>query len=257
MLSRVANQQSWLYKSICSEYRSAAKVAKRAVRSEKRQHVAALVADAERADAVHDIRRCYSIIKRLAPKPRMPMLTARNPAAGDPCFDDEEDQQVRTEALCSIFDAKEMPVDDVGGPQEIIDAPDEDLIGQYDANAVTQALERPPNFKSAPVLKWTDPVTSQAPRQDPEGAAVELWKLSTEITGVPLLGVFQAAQAHRRAPQRFKDGETVSLRKPKGDGSNAKDHYRTINLIGHAGKAFTNVTIMPELRQTSSKLSST
>eukprot|EP00959_Pyramimonas_sp_CCMP1952_P323791 6776587-Pyramimonas_sp.AAC.1 len=93
MLSRVINQQSWLQKSIVSEFCRAAKIAKRAVRSEKRQHVAALVADAERADAVHDIRRCYSIIKRLAPKPTMPTLTVRNPATGDPRFGDEEDQQ--------------------------------------------------------------------------------------------------------------------------------------------------------------------
>eukprot|EP00959_Pyramimonas_sp_CCMP1952_P268353 5610951-Pyramimonas_sp.AAC.1 len=73
-------------------------------------------------------------------------------------------------------------MDDDGGPQDIIDAPDEDLIGQYDVNDVTQALERLPRFKSAPVLKWTDPVTSQAPRQDPEGAVADLWKLS--CTGV-------------------------------------------------------------------------
>ncbi|CAK0846574.1 unnamed protein product [Prorocentrum cordatum] len=184
----------------------------------------------------------------------MPMLVVRNPATGDPCFDDEEDQQVRTDALCSIFEATELPMADDGGPQEITDAPDEDLIGQYDANDATQALVGAPNFKSAPVLKWTDPATSQAPRQDPEGAAAELWKLSTEIVGDPLLGVFQAAQAYRRAPQGFRDGETVSLRKPKGDGLSAKDHYRTINLIGHAGKAFTNVTIMPESRQMSRKL---
>eukprot|EP00959_Pyramimonas_sp_CCMP1952_P166039 3470365-Pyramimonas_sp.AAC.1 len=45
-----------------------------------------------------------------------------------------------------------------------------------------------PTTISAPVLKWTDPVTSEAPRQDLEGAVAELWRLSADIVGHLLLG---------------------------------------------------------------------
>eukprot|EP00959_Pyramimonas_sp_CCMP1952_P003622 76438-Pyramimonas_sp.AAC.1 len=97
-----------------------------------------------------------------------------------------------------------------------------------------------PNMKSGPVLKWRDPDTYADPEQRPpsEGAVAELWKLALPMIQEPVLGVFRASQAFQHVPQRVKNGETVSLRKPKGDGTNARDHYRTINLIGHLGKGF-------------------
>eukprot|EP00959_Pyramimonas_sp_CCMP1952_P010444 218736-Pyramimonas_sp.AAC.1 len=78
------------------------------------------------------------------------MLTVRNPATGYPCFDDVEDQQVRTDALCDIFEATELPMQEDGGPQDIPVEPDEELVGQYEVDDVTEALSRLPNFKSAP-----------------------------------------------------------------------------------------------------------
>eukprot|EP00959_Pyramimonas_sp_CCMP1952_P275406 5756482-Pyramimonas_sp.AAC.1 len=60
-----------------------------------------------------------------------------------------------------------------------------------------------------------------------------------------------------QAAQIFKDGEIVSLRKPKGHGRNAMDHYRTINLIKQVGKAFADVVCMRELHPCAGRLSPT
>ncbi|CAK0838736.1 unnamed protein product [Prorocentrum cordatum] len=115
----------------------------------------------------------------------MPMLTVRSPATGYPRFDDDEDQQVRTVALCAIFAATELPMHEDGCPRDISEEPDVELVGQHDVDDITTALSRLPSLKSAPALKWT------------------------------------------------------------------------INLIGHVGKAFANVVIMPELRAMSGWLSAT
>eukprot|EP00959_Pyramimonas_sp_CCMP1952_P116273 2431032-Pyramimonas_sp.AAC.1 len=85
-----------------------------------------------------------------------------------------------------------------GGPRDIPEEPDVEIVGQCDVGDITMALSRPPNVKSATVLKWTDPLIPNGPRQDPEGAVAELWKLGGDLVGGPLLGVFQAAQAFRR-----------------------------------------------------------
>ncbi|CAK0838620.1 unnamed protein product [Prorocentrum cordatum] len=49
------------------------------------------------------------------------------------------------------------------------------------------------------------------------------------------------------------DGTLINMDKHGGDGKNARDHYRAINLINHIGKVFMNVTVMPSLRNLASK----
>ncbi|CAK0843448.1 unnamed protein product [Prorocentrum cordatum] len=111
-------------------------------------------------------------------------------------------------------------------------------------------------FEGSMIDMLIDTETDLPDQDTHDGSIIELWKLlATEATPA-LHGVFNACQALGHSVQRFKDGETVSLRKPKGDGKNAKDHYRTINLINHIGKVFMNVTVMPSLRGLASRFSS-
>ncbi|CAK0906493.1 unnamed protein product [Prorocentrum cordatum] len=110
---------SFLAKSLQSSFNQAHLAAKRAVRAEKRQRIARQVAEAENAEARQDIRRCFAIVKRLAPKPQLPVLTVQNPLTKELCMDDAEDLQVRTAALCDIFEADEIPMENPGGPSDL------------------------------------------------------------------------------------------------------------------------------------------
>ncbi|CAK0841470.1 unnamed protein product [Prorocentrum cordatum] len=76
---------SWLHKSL--RRLKVAKLAKRAVRAHRRQQKAELVDQAARADQRHDTWKNYAIIRRLAPKPTAPSMTAHNPETGMVCFD--------------------------------------------------------------------------------------------------------------------------------------------------------------------------
>ena len=46
-------------------------------------------------------------------------------------------------------------------------------------------------------------------------------------------------------PVQFKDGITALLRKPKGDGSNARDHYHTLSILDHLGKDVVKFMVKP------------
>eukprot|EP00959_Pyramimonas_sp_CCMP1952_P379107 7941056-Pyramimonas_sp.AAC.1 len=144
---------SWLYKSPCHQYSCAAKVAKKAVRSHKRQLTAELVTQAEVADRHQDTRQSYAIIRRLAPKPTLPTMTVFNPETGTVCFD-HEDMAVRAKALCSIFCADEVTPPLVPtSPLTDLDDPSTEITESSTARAIMKL----PNFKAAPTLKWCDP----------------------------------------------------------------------------------------------------
>eukprot|EP00959_Pyramimonas_sp_CCMP1952_P077164 1612804-Pyramimonas_sp.AAC.1 len=142
------------------------------------------------------------------------MVTVHNPESGFECFDDQEEMEVRARALGDIFGATVLPLNAPVDPQTD-PAPGAHRIGNYTAEDIGKAIDRMPNYKSAPVLKWSP---FQPPDDPPEGAVAEVWKLCRPVVLKPLHGVFHACQAYGRSAQRFKDGETVSLRKPKGDG---------------------------------------
>ncbi|CAK0793639.1 unnamed protein product, partial [Prorocentrum cordatum] len=78
--------------------------------------------------------------------------------------------------------------------------------------------------------------------------ARKAWKVAVDMSAAPLLRVSEAARALGKASQRFKDGETVLLRKPKGDGSSAKHDYRAISLIGLVGKSSARAAALDALR---------
>eukprot|EP00959_Pyramimonas_sp_CCMP1952_P229259 4793507-Pyramimonas_sp.AAC.1 len=198
-----------------------------------------------------DSRVCFQVLRKLAPRPAAPTVTVRNPATGNLCWSAEEEQEVRARALADIFQGALIAMDEPGGPQVTNDAVDDSRISPFTVAEVRKAFERLPNHKAGPVLKEHPPPAADNPRGASEGAVAEIWKLAlrSDALADAVTGAFQACQGSGRTAQRFKNGETVSLRKPKGDGSSARDHYRTINLIGHAGKAYTNVTCMPALKQ--------
>ncbi|CAK0834272.1 unnamed protein product, partial [Prorocentrum cordatum] len=239
----------------------AAKRAAKAVRAERRQRLASTAAEAEAADANMNLRELHSVTRRLAPKPAAPVITVTSPTTGGACMGAEEEIVVRGEVFCNIFGGTQINMDSPGGPIGIPPR-DDARIGTYTVDDVTRAIAKMPNYKSAPVLKLPSLVTTgdltatgTKPTFEADGSVIELWKLCAAETAPVLHGAFQACQALGHAAQRFKDVETVSLRKPKGDGKNAKDHYRTINLINHIGKVYMNVTAMPPLRNLASKLS--
>ncbi|CAK0793864.1 unnamed protein product, partial [Prorocentrum cordatum] len=250
---------SWLHKTLTSQYKHFMRLAKKAVRAFRRQRTAELVDQAEQADHHNDIRKGYAIIRRIAPKPTAPSMTVHNPATGTVCFDHEEDMEVRARALCTIFQAEDVTESAPRRPprhgMSVLDDPSEAITVE---NTI-EAVRKLPNHKAAPVLKWSDPgsALSPMPRPQSDGAVAEIWKLCLDYVAEPLTQVFQACHQLKQVAQRFKDGETVSLRKPKGDGRNAQDHYRTINLINHMGKAFINVACMGDLRKCAGRLSTT
>ncbi|CAK0879420.1 unnamed protein product [Prorocentrum cordatum] len=254
-MASMTNQESDSYAAMQAEFDTAYREAARAVRAERRQRLADAATEAEMADANQNLRKLHSVIRRLAPKPAAPTATVNNPESGGLCMDDAEEADVRVRALCSIFEGSMIDMATPGGPPGLLPR-DDTRIGSYTPDDVRKAILKMPNFKSAPVLKLIDTETDLPDQDTHDGSIIELWKLlATEATPA-LHGVFNACQALGHSVQRFKDGETVSLRKPKGDGKNAKDHYRTINLINHIGKVFMNVTVMPSLRGLASRFSS-
>ncbi|CAK0876112.1 unnamed protein product, partial [Prorocentrum cordatum] len=248
-MATIADPACTRFVDLQTQYDEAAKAAAKAVRSERRQRFAETAVEAEAADANMKLRKLHGVVRRLAPKPTAPVITVTSPTTATACMDAEEETRVRTKALCDIFDGILINMDKPGGPPGILPR-DDTRIGSYTIDDFAKAIAKMPNYKSAPVLKMAPDSTE--PR---DGSVIELWKLATAETAPVLREFFQASQALGHSAQRFKDGETASLRKPKGDGKNARDHYRTINLINHIGKVFMNVTVMPSLRNLASKLS--
>ena len=97
-------------------------------------------------------------------------------------------------------------------------------------------------MKAAPVLKWASPEERHVA---PEGAVAELWKICSEEIVPSLTQVVRAAGHRVGVPNQCKDGETVFLRKPKGDGSYALNHYRALNILAHIGKMIARLATAP------------
>ncbi|CAK0804963.1 unnamed protein product [Prorocentrum cordatum] len=222
----------------CAE---AAKRAAKAVRAERRQRSASTAEEAETADANMNLRKLHSVTRRLAPKPAAPVIAVANPTTGGACMGAEEETAVRAEGLCNIFDGTQINMDSPGGPIGILPR-DDARIGTCTVDDVTRAIAKMPNYKSAPALKLPPlgaagdlAATGAQSTFQADGSVIELWKLCAAETAPVLHGAFQACRALGHAAQRFKGGETVSLRKPKGDGKNAKGQCKAINLINHIG----------------------
>ncbi|CAK0898989.1 unnamed protein product, partial [Prorocentrum cordatum] len=127
---------------------------------------------------------------------------------------------------------------------------DDERIGPYDLADIKQSITDLTKYKGGSTLQWF-------PQAPPTGAIAETWKMALDKVAPPLLQIFNSSQALGAAPQRFKDGETAHLRKPKGDGKSAANDYRTISLINHIGKVFARVTTLEALRGVSRRISAT
>ncbi|CAK0910217.1 unnamed protein product, partial [Prorocentrum cordatum] len=246
-----------------SRFDEAASAAAEAVRAERRRHLAETAKEAEAAEAAMILRRLHAAVRRLAPKAVAPVVAAHNPATGGACQDAEEEVEVRARALSTSFDGTVIDMNSLGGPPCLLPR-DDNRIGTCGIDGITEAIRNMPNYKSAPVLKMPamrdlepalEPTTDRYVDQPSDGSVIEIWKLCVTETAPALQNVFHACRALGHSAQRSKGGETVSLRKQKGDGKCAKDHYRTINLINHIGKVYMNVTVMPELRGLAPRLS--
>eukprot|EP00959_Pyramimonas_sp_CCMP1952_P432462 9056134-Pyramimonas_sp.AAC.1 len=97
-----------------------------------------------------------------------------------------------------------------------------------------------PNHKAAPPV---DEAEGGHPR--PRGTVAELWKLAGTVILEPLQALVQGIGKCASIPIQFKDGVTAQLRKPKGDGTNARDHYRTLNILDHLGKGVSKFMVRP------------
>ncbi|CAK0843170.1 unnamed protein product, partial [Prorocentrum cordatum] len=248
-LAAIPDGARWMRAQFQLHFNEAAKLATAAIRSEKRQRTAALADEAERAAGQRNLRRLHTIVNKLAPKPAAPIMTVKDPNTGLPCFDAEDDQRVCILSTCDVCDGTAMRLDERplrAGRKER----DDDRIGSYGLAEVKESIIDLPNMKGGPMLQW--PM-----RGAPGGAVAESWKLAIDTLAPPLLQVVNAAQALGDAPQRFKDGETMQLRKPKGDGCTASTDYRTINLINHFGKAYARVTTLDAMREVAHKISPT
>ncbi|CAK0800187.1 unnamed protein product, partial [Prorocentrum cordatum] len=240
-LATIPDGARWVRAQFHLHFNEAAKLATAAIRSEKRQRAAALADEAERAAGQRNLRRLHTIVNKLAPKPAAPIMTAKDLHTGLPRFDAEDDQRVRIQSICDVCDGAAMSVDErslQAGRKER----DDDRISSYGLAEVKESTMDLPNLKRGLMLQW--PM-----RGPPGGAVAEPWKLASDTLAPPLLQVSNAAQALGDAPQRFKDGETMQLRKPKGDGCTASTGYRTISLINHVGKACAKVATLDAMRE--------
>eukprot|EP00959_Pyramimonas_sp_CCMP1952_P471706 9498843-Pyramimonas_sp.AAC.1 len=151
-----------------------------------------------------------------------------------PCMDLGHEMDVRTQALIQIFEGSELPLDErpplacqctVGENdklQHLIDITQE---------TVENAVGSSPNNKAAPGLRIAQ--ESEESGTFSVGAVAELWKLALPVVARPLTYLVAAVGSRLEIPTQCKDGEIVFLRKPKGDGSNAANHYRTLNILAH------------------------
>ena len=226
--------------------------AKRATRSERRQAVQNLADEATTAAKQRDMRQCFKLINKIAPKPSPAMVTV-NSKEGQPCMDAAAETIARKEALQDIFQAVEIDMQARPAMETTPEPPPvaERLphLDQCTIEQVESMIHRMPNFKAAPPI---DQEEAGQPR--PRGAVAELWKLACCGAAAGVGAAAGAVQTLVRGiarcgqiPAQFKDGVTAQLRKPKGDGSSAKDHYRTLNILDHLGKGVSKLVVKPFL----------
>ena len=231
------------------------KLSKQAVRKERRAQLQLTADEAAQAAGRRDIRTCYKLINTLAHKPSAAMTTV-NDAAGKPCMSAEQEAEVRKQALVEIFQGVEISLDDEpeGEPLPLEAWPLEQLDHVLNAseNSITEAVFSMSNLKAAPPI---DKTPGGAPR--PRGTVIELWKLLWPAAKSAVQTLVNGIGALTVIPRQFKDGATCQLRKPKGDGKNAKDHYRTLNILDHLGKAVSRLIIAPFARKVAEGISPT
>ncbi|CAK0882542.1 unnamed protein product [Prorocentrum cordatum] len=145
-LAALSPGSRWLTLFFHQKFLEASKICTKAIRSEKRQRMAHLAAFAERSAGENNLRRLFSTVRRLAPKPPAPIMTVNDPQTGLPCFDSERDNQVRVASICSLCNGTAMALHEL--PVRARDmGRDDDRIGPYDLADIKQGIRNLPNFK--------------------------------------------------------------------------------------------------------------
>ena len=86
------------------------------------------------------------------------------------------------------------------------------------------------------------------------GSVAELYKLGVDSLAPALAGCYKVLCETGSLPQALKDGEITRLRKTKGTGENAAEHYRNISILEHRGKALVGAQLQPLMRTLQSNL---
>ena len=222
------------------------KAISKAVRAEKRDRVEKHLTRAEEAKGDEATRVIYRTINSLAPKRRGARETVWD-AEGRACFGQAEELDIRAQALKSIMAVDEQDEETASAMENTSTRQTQAIsMDKFNEKQVYKLMMRLPDNKGGPKTRPGDGCW--------KGAPAELWKLVARQSSGLLAEFWTDVAQHRRHTtklQRCRD------RLPSQGGKNlrdAKNGWRTINLLDHLGKAYSRGLIQPYMPKIASQI---
>ena len=166
---------------------------------------------------------------------------------GRACFGEAEELDARAQARPSMMAAEEQDEEEA-------------LATENTRTRRTQAISAH-KFNQKQVYKLTMelPDSEGGPKTRPgdgcwKGAPAELWKLVARQCSGLLAELWTDVAQHAGTPQNYRDGEIVFFPKTGKNLREARNGWRTINLLDHLGKAYSRGLLQPHMPEITSKM---